>query len=453
MPVAQNARLVSLRGMVALGVNLHRGFVTVQSSGRLQVNVSASPAALQPAEWQSIPRNLQQGLPANSANFTYRLVEPDFELPLELQRYQAAQLLPGRVTSVNLHSVVSDDGVMLTQATLEMVPGEKRLLRMTLPADAHFWFAFVNEAGVWPWREQDQILIPLEQQTLGSKRVSVEVFYTSRVGQPRSGLRLNLAGPRFDLPLENISWQIGVSDKWTLKKWNGTLQLASQELLPQSAVLDLKTYLQGETFQQQARTRQAEDFLTAANTALAQGNPQQARRAFQSAFGLSTHDTAFNEDARVQLHNIKLQEALVGLNVRQAATAGESGSLPAKIRELRDRKEVGYTQQDAKDLIEKNSSDENAAFMRLAERLIQQQDAAVTTPAALHATVPQQGRILTFKRSILVNPWAPLNIQIQASNLVASSGLLRLGFLGATLLFVIGITWAGRHSSVQPAAR
>ncbi len=44
-----------------------------------------------------------------------------------------------------------------------------------------------------------------------------------------------------------------------------------------------------------------------------------ARRAFQAAYGLSTHDAAFNEDARVQLHNIKLQQALVGLNVRQAA--------------------------------------------------------------------------------------------------------------------------------------
>ena len=54
-----------------------------------------------------------------------------------------------------------------------------------------------------------------------------------------------------------------------------------------------------------------------------QGDPEKARRAYQAAYGLSKHDDAFNEDARVQLHNLKLQQALVGLNVRQAAVAGE----------------------------------------------------------------------------------------------------------------------------------
>ena len=66
-----------------------------------------------------------------------------------------------------------------------------------------------------------------------------------------------------------------------------------------------------------------------------QGDPQQARRAFQAAYGLSTHDAAFNEDARVQLHNLKLQQALVGLNVRQAATAGDPAALGGKFRDLR----------------------------------------------------------------------------------------------------------------------
>jgi hypothetical protein len=41
------------------------------------------------------------------------------------------------------------------------------------------------------------------------------------------------------------------------------------------------------------------------------------RRAYPSACGLSAGDAAFNEDTREQPHNIKLQEALLGLNVRQ----------------------------------------------------------------------------------------------------------------------------------------
>ena len=73
---------------------------------------------------------------------------------------------------------------MLTQVHLELLPGDKRLLHLTLPKQAQFWFAFVNQHGVWPWREGDQILIPLEQQPQGgqTQTVPVELFYSSQVG-------------------------------------------------------------------------------------------------------------------------------------------------------------------------------------------------------------------------------------------------------------------------------
>src|SRR6185295_7900758 len=103
-------------------------------------------------------------------------------------------------------------------------------------------------------------------------------------------------------------------------------------------------YLQNETTQQRERTKAAEELMAAGNSALEQGSPQQARRAFQAAYGLSSHDAAFNEDARVQLHNIKLQEALVGLNVRQAASLGDQAALGSKFRDPRDRKEIAYSQ-------------------------------------------------------------------------------------------------------------
>jgi hypothetical protein len=167
------------------------------------------------------------------------------------------------------------------------------------------------------------------------------------------------------------------------------------------------------------------------------GDPQQARRDFQAAYGLSTHDAAFNEDARVQLHNIKLQQALIGLNVRQASTGGEGGAA-AKLRELRGRKELNYTQQDAKEIIDRNSDDENAAFMRLAERLIQQQDAAVTSPTALRASIPDQGRMLTFKRAVAVNPDDNLSIELKASEAkTASWGLRALLTLAILIVFAV----------------
>jgi hypothetical protein len=447
VPTPGQARETMVRGVEAADVNLQRGFVTIQSDPRLQVTVDAAPSALQPAEWQSIPRALQANLQATSANFAYRLVEPSFQLPLKLERHEAARLLDARVNNITFNSVISDDGVMLTQARLEILPGDKRLLNLTLPQGARFWFAFVNDNGVWPWLSSDKskYLIPLEQQSRAEKPISVEIYYSCKTGSSGSRvLDLQLLAPKFDLPLENITWRVSLNDKWRVKHWNGSLQLEEQAVVAQSTAVDLQTYLQKESALRQERTKEAEEFLVAGNSALTNGDPQQARRAFQAAFGLSTHDAAFNEDARVQLHNIKLQQALVGLNVRQATTMGDQSALGGKLRDLSNGKDMNYTQQDAKEIIERNSADDNAAYMRLAERLIQQQDAAVSSASALRANIPEQGRILTFKRAVVVDKEADLRISIEAASARVASWGTRVGILLGTLVVLAMIAWMGR---------
>ncbi len=449
----ENAGQTVLRGIQAAGANLQRGFVTVQSGGRLQVRAPSAPPALQPSEWQTVPRALRQNLEAASANYTFRLIEPAFELPIQIERHEAAKLLPARVNAVVLTSVISDEGVMLTQVRLEMLPGDKRLLSLTLPTNAAFWFAFANQNGVWPWRENDRYLIPLEAQARSGQALSLEFFYSSQIGRPaRGSLDLNLLGPRFDLPLENIQWRVYLSEKWDLKDASGSLQLQEQRVASAPVSMDVSTYLQSEVSLQKEKTREAEQMLSAGNTALERGDPGQARRAFQAAYGLSAHDDAFNEDARVQLHNLKLQQALVGLNVRQAGGAGESVTA-VKLRELASRKGLNYTQQEAKQILDASSAEENTVLMRLAERLIQQQDAAVSSPSAIRANVPQQGRLITFSRAVLVDTWADLKLRIQATAArPASTGLrfLVLAGLFAGLAALVWIAAAFRTSPPKP---
>jgi len=443
-PVPAQAAEIVLRGVQVADVNLQRGFVTVRSAGRLQIRVDAPPAALQPVEWQSIPRALQQDLDSVSASFAYRIVEPAFLLPMKLERHEATKLLPARVNNITFTSVIADSGAMLTQVRLEILPGDKRLLHLTLPKDARFWFAFVNHNGVWPWREKDEILIPLEQQARGGQTLPAEIFYSSQIaGAGTETLDLKLFAAKFDLPLENITWRVYLNEKWELRKWTGTLQLQGDEAVSRAVAVDVQRYLQNEASQQRDKTKAAEQMLALGNNALQQGNPHEARRAFESAFGLSQHDNAFNEDARVQLHNIKLQQALVGLNVRNNLVAGAADPLSGKLRDERGNKEANYTQQDARDLMGRNSADENAAFTRLAERLIQQQDAAVSNPAVIQASIPGQGRLLTFSRAVAVDDWADLQIGLKAKAVTSASWFTRLLMLVGTALVLALFAGAG----------
>lgn len=434
-----------LRGVRAADVDLQRGFVTLQSAGRLQVRVDSQPESLQLTEWQGIPRALQQDLPSMSADYSYRLVDPDFQLPLKIERHDAAKLLPARVDGLTMTSVISDSGMMLTQVRLDLEPGDKRLLHLTLPKDSRFWFAFVNHNGVWPWVQDDQLLIPLEQPSRTDGPVPVEFFFSSHAGKAAAhALDLDLLAPKFDLPLENVTWSVYLNDQWKIKRPTGALDLQSEELTANPCAMDLAGYLQSEASLQGAKAKAAEDMLALGNYALEQGDPGQARRAFQSAYGLSQDDSAFNEDARVQLNNLKLQQALVGLNVRESVLAGDSDAAAAKLRDLRTRHNGNYTQEDAQQIIDRNDADENAALMRLAGRLIQQQDAAVSTPAMIRASLPEQGRFLIFKRSVVVDPWADLNIGLKAVAVPQISSGQRVLELSATAAIMLLFAWLAR---------
>jgi hypothetical protein len=426
-----------LRGVLAANVDSQRGFVTVESAGRLQMRVDNLPASLQPTEWQAIPRALQRGLSTAAANFAYSLVQPDFELPLELERREAAKLLPAHVNDVTFTSVISDAGAMLTQVKLDISPGDMRLLHFTLPPNADFWFAFANRNGVWPWREGDEILIPIDPSSRGDQPVPVEIYFSSRGGKSDGrALDLSLLAPKFDLPLENLTWQVYLGDQWQVKKWGGTLQLQQQQIVGNGNAFDLESYLENETNWEQEVSSEAGQMLALGNSALQSGDPQEARRAFESAYGLSTHDEAFNEDARVELGNLKLQQALMGLNARQAAVSGEAGVIGDELNQLRKNKEANYTQQDAQRVIDNNSPDENAALMELAKRLIQQQESAAANPAVLRASIPEQGRLLTFKRSVVVDTRADLGIRLEtriAGVISWSTRLLVLVFVALAL--------------------
>jgi len=88
----------------------------------------------------------------------------------------------------------------------------------------------------------------------------------------------------------------------------------------------------------------------------------------------------------------------------------------------------------------RNTADDNAAFTRLAERLIQQQDAAISNPATIQATIPEQGRLLTFSRTVAVDPQADLHVGLEAKSKTTSGWFTRLLVLAGTALILVVFT-------------
>ena len=90
--------------------------------------------------------------------------------------------------------------------------------------------------------------------------------------------------------------------------------------------------------------------------------------------------------------------------------------------------------------------------MNLADQLIKQQDAAVVNPAAIRANIPEQGRLLTFKRAVVVDDWANLNIGLEARVIKTAPWPLRLLVLAITALVLGALGLLARIvAKTQPA--
>jgi len=105
------------------------------------------------------------------------------------------------------------------------------------------------------------------------------------------------------IALENIIGRVSLKRKMEGKGMVRSLQLEREETSRRNAVVDLKTYLENEAAGSRDAPREAEQLLTAGIPRLEHGEiATSPPSVLKRGYGLSTHDAAFNEDARVQLH-------------------------------------------------------------------------------------------------------------------------------------------------------
>lgn len=448
-PYTEGATNAALRTIEALDVHLQRGFLSVQGGRRLEASVLPDPSRLQSSDLESLPRALFENLGPIQGHELFRLVEGSAVVGVRIQRHEAERVLPARVDRLTLSTIPSQGGSLLTRAELTLVPGDKQLLPVTLPEGASFWAAFVGGNSARTWRDAGRVLIPLEQHARTAEPVTVEFYYLSTAPAANRGGQFTLRCPKFDLPLENIRWHVYLAPQWSLTAWDGNFQLEEQGEPVANLTADAGSYLQLNSGVQAKQSQEAAQYLNLGNALLEKGDPDNARRAFQNAFGLSQHDMAFNEDARVQLHNLKTQQALVGLNFRQALVAGGERSLTNAPAKLRAGVSQAYTQQEARQLMDRNSAEENAVQMRLVERLIQQQEATAAHPIAIKATLPELGRRITFSRSLQIDRDRSLSLSLKVTPTTSQprwSAAKALGFMALAFGAILALRWAIRTS-------
>jgi len=159
-------------------------------------------------------------------------------------------------------------------------------------------------------------------------------------------------------------------------------------------------------------------------------------------------DAASNEDARIQLENLQTQQAIVGLNTRrqrlfldndrEEIAMGDNQQMrqAAADNPILQQDQLNYQPQELSQLLRGNTSEDNATLQRIAGRLVQHQRTTEPAPQAIVISLPEEGQVYTFSRSVQVAENAPLQLELDFDS------RLRLPFLKSTFVFVLLVAFA-----------
>lgn len=412
-------------------------FVAVRASGRLELEAGALPRGWTRVDWAAVPAILQDRNDRTVPALCFRVAEPEGALAVTVRRHDVAEALKLRVTQGDLTTLFAASGASLTAVELKVDVLEKSTLRVRLPESSQLFNTFVNGESVSVVREGDAYLFHVAPNSEGNRAASVRLVYS--VMLPQKG-GVGLIGPSLSVPLENVTWRVVIPPGYTLDDYQGGLRLREERA---AGSFGLEQYQSLVVSRRSADAKKAVALLQEANRLLEHGDQQKAGEVLSRASKAQGLDEASNEDARVQLRNLKTQQTVLGLNTRRQriyldnrvdAARNEQMEQAASLNPFMQGK-VNFDPQQVDQLLMGNTVEENAALRGIAARLVDQQLSTEPAPSALDVTLPERGRVLTFTRSLQVDGTAALELKLDVSRIQSSNRL----FCAAVLLGIAAI--------------
>ncbi len=418
---------------VFVGARQTTMFVVVRSGGRLELDASDLPRGWQRADWSVVPANLQSTSDRSVPTLCFRVAEPERALAVTVRRHDVAEALKLRVTRGNLATLFSPEGASLTAIELKVDVVEKSTLRVRLPEGARLFNTFVNGESVSVVREGDACLFHVSPNTGTDRSASVRLVYA--VPAASTG-RIALVGPGLSVPLENVVWRVLLPPGYELDDYRGSLRLSDDRTAGSFGVEQYQALV---VSTHSAEAKKATALFDEANALVQRGEQQQAGEVLSRAVKNGALDQASNEDARVQLRELKTQQAVLGLNTRRQRLYLDNRSEGVRNEQLEQaaslnpfmQGKTNFNPQQVDQLLMGNTVEENTALRGIAGRIVEQQLAAEPAPSAIDVTLPERGRVLTFTRSLQVDGSAPLGLTLEIERMNHSSAISILTIMAA----------------------
>ena len=405
--------------------DLQQGYVAVFATERVELASDSADPTLRPADARSIPEYFGAG-DLSGAAMCYRSISPQYSLVVQARRHAAAAQIGAEVQRTNLVSVVTATGETINRVVLLLRVGGQRHLQTILPEGAAVWSLTVDGQAVQPSLRTvaeagNALLIPLPQQT--SDDVLVDMVYVADLLSmaPRGRVagwagRHSLHGPRFNLPLKDITWQVYMPQGYTYSDFDGTLS-TDPRIAEAGNILryDMQTYQQQIIEVNRRNEQVAQQQQTRARELAQKGQQGAARQALTKGYNFSIGNAALNEDIRVDLDNLLRQQAKVGLiNARDRLRQRSGVAREGQIDGVMPADRQSFSQQQAERIESSLGQADSENLELITRRIIQTQVAAESPVSQIQVTMPICGQVLRFASPLQVEPAAEMTVIFNA---------------------------------------
>ena len=430
---------LELMGVEAVGVERETGALAIIAPPRLKLEAKDLTTDLLKVDVRDLP---DWAIPTADlgAVLTYRYLRPGYKLTLAAQRFEEAEVLQALVDNVQLTTVVSEDGQMMTEMSLAVRNNARQHLEIVLPEGAQVWSAFVAGQPVRPSKRDGKLLLPMERSS-SDATVPVEVTYVGTGRFPRGRDAVGIASPALDVPLKNARWDLYLPPDYRYGNFEGSMRqqvVAAETAAPRSVVqFGLSEYAQVESAKKAERNADVASSLSNARSQLAEGKVDSAFLSYNRAKqNVAADDSRGNEDLDRLKKDLKQMQAR---NLNQAQQKfvegyfgrGQFASGSASVTQSGQGQPAGQQIQ----------YDQQAAEQQAA-KLQQAQEVAVAKALPLRVNLPKRGVHYSFSQVLQTEVGKPMTIRFVAANEGAISWPIRIG-LGAAGFALLWLAVSG----------
>ena len=218
---------LDLAGAHTLGVERETGSLGLMTAASLKLTPAAPAEPLRRVDETDLSES-DRALCTRPLLLAYKYTGGDYHHTAQVTRFEEVPVLDAVADRIELTTVLTDEGQLLTQSSFMVKNNEKQFQKFKLPKGAEFWSSYVNGQPAKPERDGDWLLVPLPRDANRDQAFAVDIVYaqTNNLKTSFFPRRVSLSAPVTDIPNTYAEWQLFVPVSQRLSSFDGNMTVA-----------------------------------------------------------------------------------------------------------------------------------------------------------------------------------------------------------------------------------